>query len=445
MEVLFFRNFSKRDNSTKQPNDENGELREVRLKGQCDVRSPMFFLTGCDDYVYCKAWNMYYFIHRIGYDIDGAQYVYCNIDYLATWKAQIMASNAFVKYSSSNYSSLLIDDRVGMLSDIDIKVDDSEPSLFTTTPSYILTVVGEGGVECIIPTDPNIIPATLYQKTATDLISALCIQWSDAQSCMLELLEIPIAVGADYQANPAYVGKIDVGSRACKNQYFNELREELTTVLHIPESYKDFRLFTFVNLFLYLPMVGVVELDLHDFAPDPTALNRQVIINAVANVMTGQISYSLKNKEGVVVSTYTGTFGRKLPINASSPRDVIGAVTHLASAAADIGSGNKSGAFGEIVKSMTSSVHFKGSVIGSFGGGFGEYLGTNYMLALCEHKSRIEPSNLTDLIGRPCAKVLNLSELTGYVETVGFSIDIVALDADRQAINRLMDNGVYLE
>lgn len=445
MEVLFFRNFSKRDNSTKRPNDEDGELREVRLKGQCDVRSPMFFLTGADDYVYCKAWNNYYFIHRIGYDIDGAQYVYCNIDYLATWKEQILATNAFVKYSSSNYSSLLVDDRVGMLTDIDIKVDDSEASLFTTTPSYILTVVGEGGIECIVPSDPNIIPAMLYQKTATDLVSALCIQWSDAQACMLDLLEVPLAVGEDYLADPAYVGKIDVGSRHCTNQYFNNLLHELTTVIHIPESYKDFRLFKFVSMFLYLPMVGVVELDLQDFAPDPTALNRQVIIHAAANVMTGHISYSLKNSDGVIVSTFTGTFGRHLPLNASSPRDVIGAITHLASAAVDIESGNTSGAFGEIVKSMASSVHFKGSVIGSFGGGFGEYLGTNYMLALCEHKSRIEPSNLTDLIGRPCAKVLNLSELSGYVETIGFSIDIAALDADRQAINRLMDSGVYLE
>lgn len=442
MEVTLYKNFSKRHNSTKQV-DIQGTIKTVSLKEKCNVVNPSFFLADVEGYTYLKAWNLYYFINEIAYDINGAQYINCSIDVLGTWKAQILATSAFVKYSSSDYSALLNDDRVTMLADIDMKIDSSEASLFTTTPSYILTLVGEGGVQCVIPNDPNAIPALLYQESATDLVTALCIQWSDAQACMLELLEVPIPVGADYLPD-VYVGKVNLGQRSCKNQYFNESREELTSIIHIPESYKDFRLFSFVTMYLYLPQVGVVELDLHDYAPDPTELNRQVIIHAVANVLTGQISYALKNKEGVVVSTYTGTFGRRLPINASSPRDVISALTHIVSGISKIAD-NPSGAVADGVKAMTDAIHFKGSVIGSFGGGFGEYLGTNYILALAEHKSRIEPSNLTDLQGRPCAKVLPLANLTGYVETIGFSIDIDILDDFRQMINNAMDSGVYIE
>lgn len=444
MEVILYKNFSKRKNSTKQPLGVESVTKNLTLKGECDYIHPSFFLADVEGYVYLKAWNNYYFINGVAYDINGAQYITCTIDVLATWKAQILATNAFVKYSTNEYSPLLHDDRVAMLTDIDIKIDDSEPSLFTTTPSYILSVIGESGIQCVIPADPNIIQATLYQQSATDLIQALCIQWSDAQSCLLELLEVPIAVGADYTTD-VFVGKINTGNRACKSHFFNGSLEEATTIIHIPESYKDFRLFSFCNMYLYLPMVGVVELDLHDYCPDPTELNRQVIIHAVADVMTGHVSYSLKNKEGYIVSTYTGTFGRKLPINASSPRDVLSAITHLASGAVKASAGKSSGAIGDLITAMGDSVHFKGSVIGSFGGSFGEYLGTNYVLALAEHQSRIEPSNLADLKGRPCAKVVNLSTLTGYVETVDFSIDISALDEVKNMINTAMDNGVYLE
>lgn len=444
MEVKLWTDFSKRKNSTKQPQQSEYVTRQVTLKDDCSTMNPIFFLADTTIYSYLQWGDAYYFIDDVTLGINNSQYLTCSIDVLATWKNQILASSSFVKYSSSDYSNLLHDERVAMLTDIEIKIDDSETSLFTTRPSYVLSVVGESGVQCVIPSDPNIIQALLYQNTASDLVSALCIQWSDAQSCLLELLEIPIPVGADYTTD-VYVGKINMGSRPCKAQYFNGTLDELTTVIHIPESYKDFRLFSFCSLYLYLPMVGVVELDLQDFAPDPTELNRQVIIHAAANVLTGHVSYSIKNKEGCIINTFTGSFGRKLPINASSPRDVISAITHLASSATKLTAGNPADAIADIVRSMADNVHFKGSVIGSFGGGFGEYLGTNYILALAEHRSRIEPSNLTELRGRPCAKVTQLSNLTGYVETVGFSIDIASTQKIRELINESMDSGVYLE
>lgn len=443
MEILLF-NFSKRKNSTKQPNDSDGVAKQVNLKGECSMLNPSFFIADITGYTYIKAWNNYYFIDRVAYDINGAQYINASIDVLATWKAAILATRAFVVYSSSDYSSLLKDDRVAMLTDVDVIVEDSVESMFTTRPSYILSVVGEDGINCLIPNDPNVIPATLYQKQVSDLVSALCIQWSDAQSCMLELKEIPLPVGADYSLNPAHIGKIDIGSRNAMSQYFNSNLAEDFESIAIPVTYSDFRLFSFVSAHLYLPFIGVVEIDLEAFYPKPTS-SGLIKIHTVANPLTGSVVYTLKNGLDEMIHMFSGSFGRTLPINASKPSDIVGAVTHIISAASQVAPHTAEKVTSKVVQSMTDTVKFRGSVIGSFSGSFAEFAGTNFILGIEKHNSRIEPSNLTDVIGRPCSKVVQIGTLTGYVETSQFSIDISAISEVKDMINQAMDKGVYLD
>lgn len=445
--------FSKRLNSTKQPTAaqlEAGKKYEgLTLKDLTNIDNPKLKLAGATlneyayNYAYIHDWGRYYHIKSCDLRHEDIYHADLELDDLATFKAQILGTSAFVRYSSSDYSSFLIDDRVAMLTDVDISTV-TVASIFSTTPHYILSVVGENGVNCIIPSDPNIIPAILYQKQVSDLVAALCIQWSDAQSCLLDLIETPIAVGADYTAQPAYVGKIDIGDRACANQYFNAMREEQYETIAIPATYSDFRLFKFVNAVLYLPFVGTVELDLSAFYPHPDS-SGLVKIHTIANPLTGSIVYTLKNGVDEIVASYTASCGRKLPINASSPRDVIGAITHIISAAGAVASGQSATAISQTVAAIGDAVKFRGSTIGSFAGSYGEYAGTDFVLAVEKHNSRIEPSNLTDYVGRPCGKVRSLTGLSGFVQTQGFSIDINANSDVIRSINRKLDAGIYIE
>ena len=447
-------NFSKRMNSTKQPTAAQlaaGKKKTIYLKDITNIDNPEIRLSGATEadyaytYAYIKEWDRFYHIKTADLRHDDIFKISCELDDLATYKSQILATEAFVKYSSSDYSSYMIDDRVAMLTDIDVTVNDINQSPFRTTPSYVLTVVGESGVQVLLPSDPNVIPGTLYSQSVTDLVAALCIQWSDAQNCLLELKEIPMNLASDYTAQPAYVGKIDVGDRPALNPYFNDLLYDQTVMIHIPVTYNDFRLYKFVNASLYLPYVGTVEIDLDAFYPDPSALNQHVIINTVINPLTGSVCYSLKNDSGAIVATYSGAFGRSIPINASSPKDAVGAITHIISAAAGIASGHAASAISESINAMTDAVRFRGSTVGNFSGSFAEYLGTYFILTVEKHKSRIEPSNLTDFAGRPCGKVTSLSGLTGYVQTEGFSIDLSVNSDVIKSINSKLDAGIYIE
>lgn len=447
-------NLSKRLNSTKQPTAAQlaagKTFNNVTLKEITNIDNPVLKLAGASDndyaynYAYIHDWGRYYHVKTADLRHEDIYSAKLELDDLATYKAQILATSAFVLYSSSDYSDLLIDDRVAMLTDVDITIDNSNSSPFSTTPSYLLTVVGEQGVQVLKPSDPNVIPATLYQQTVSDLVAALCIQWSDAQSCMLELKEVPMNIGSELTLN-GYVGKIDVGSRPALNPYFNDLLYDQTVMIHIPVTYNDFRLFKFVTAHLYLPFVGVVEIDLQAFYPDPTAVNQHVIIYAAVNPLTGSVVYSLKNDDGEIVATYSGSFGRTIPINASSPRDAIGSIQHIMSAAAGIGSGRPATAIAESINAITDAVHFRGSTVGSFSGSFGEYIGTNYILSVEKHNSNIEPSNLNAFAGRPCGKVRSLAGLTGFVQTQGFSIELPANSDVVKSINSKLDAGIYIE
>lgn len=452
MNVTFLQ-FSKKVNSTKTPTAEDlaagVKLTNVVLKESTNIDNPTLIIDGTSqnlyayNYLYIHEWGRYYFIDTCDLRHNEIFTCKCSLDDLATYKSQIQATTAFVAYSSSDYSALLNDNRVAMLTDVDI-VDASDASIFTTSPSYLLSVVGEDGINVIVPSDPNIIPAQLYQKSATDLVTALCIQWSDAQSCLLELKEVPLSVGSSYSLSPAHVGKIDIGSREAVNQYFNGLKKEDFASITIPVTYNDFRLYSFVEAHLYLPFVGTVEIPLQSFYPDPTS-SGIVKIHTIANPMTGSVGYTLKNGSDEIISCYTGSFGRSLPINTSSPRDVISAVTHIVSAGAALAESKAATAISESISSMTSAVKFKGSVVGSFGGSYGEYLGTDFVLTVEKHKSNIEPSSLTALCGRPCGKVRSLTGLTGFVQTVDFSINLAVNKSVIESINSKLDAGIFIE
>ena len=457
MKLYVFSSFSKRKNSTKQPAlSQAAKSYDVYLKVETDYDSPTFEIRDSAQtfpvytYAYLQDINRYYFISSVRQRNANCWEIVCELDFLATYKTVIQATSAYVVYSSTDYSLLIPDERVNMLSDSVDYVDDNTESIFTDTPKYLMSIVGKTGIHTLLLSDPNTIPASIYGASESDLVDALCIQWTDAQSCLLNLREVPVNVSSTYTANPAYIGKWDAGSRAALSYFDNGYLVESNKTIEIPETYHDFRLYKFVEMHLYLPNVGVVQLDIQDFVPDPTVdEGRNIHIHTVANVETGQLSYSLSNDYGDIVATYTGAFGRSIPLNASTSRDIIGGLTSIIAGAAAVASGlpalAKTAGIVAASNSFADALHGKHSTIGSFNGGYGEILGTNFVLVVQKHLSNIEPENLRAIEGLPCAKVRSLAGLSGYVQTSGASVSVNANSAVIDNLNSALDAGIYIE
>ncbi len=455
MEIKLWDNFSKRRNSTKAPSsDDVPVIRSAVLKDGCSKTHPSFFIQGIAEYTYVQAFGRYYFVDNVEYDINDAEWLHCSIDVLATWKAEILATSAFVSYSTSDYNSYIIDDRIAQK--VTIGVDyDSESDIFSTSNKcYIISTVNNdplyGGITSYAIDDTALRDITGLLLNDDSLWDSLMAIFGDIGSSIIACREVPVSreAFATTQGADVHIGNYNTQIFG----YVTDGRLEDTCILNIPHRYSDFRRVSMTRYMLALPFIGVVDIDAAELV-DETSLQ----IEMQANAITGVINYSVY-VNNALLNTYAGSFGRMIPVG-SSTTDVMGTIQGYTAAAGSVIGGVMAGMKGSIPgqlmsicgliagvsKSTVAEFTKDFSVVGGFGGGFGEYIIQNYYIIEYTHDSQTEPSELTTLYGRPLHKVVQLNSLTGYVETVGFSINIDELQSVRDMINTAMDSGVYLE
>ena len=94
--------FSKRSNSTKQP-DTSGTDFSVSLKAATSYENPTFILnySGTFEYNYMQWGSWYYFVTSVTQLRNDLLEINCKLDVLATFKSEIGATNAFVLYDTA--------------------------------------------------------------------------------------------------------------------------------------------------------------------------------------------------------------------------------------------------------------------------------------------------------------------------------------------------------
>ena len=81
MQLLLFKNFSKRRNSTKQVDDSTGIVTDVVLKQGTSIESPVFLIQGIDlDVNYAKFNNHYFYIDDIVVGNNNIYELHCSQD-----------------------------------------------------------------------------------------------------------------------------------------------------------------------------------------------------------------------------------------------------------------------------------------------------------------------------------------------------------------------------
>lgn len=97
MELILYKNFSKRKNSTKQPGTVTRSL-TVQTKQPTNLESPTFVITAPVDLDvnYCKFADHYYFVDDIVLSVKGYYEIRCSQDVLATHKSEILAYEGFI-------------------------------------------------------------------------------------------------------------------------------------------------------------------------------------------------------------------------------------------------------------------------------------------------------------------------------------------------------------
>lgn len=492
MQVEFWGSeFKKRKNSTKVP-DVSGVVKEVVIKGnfgfenqfqstKCSIVAPSFFVTGASGYGYCKAWDNYYWITNISFDIDGAEYIECKIDVLASWASFIKESTFFIDRCAdpSYYNPDIFDEAISIESGGEVS-NSARSQVFTERGGcYLVTVMGRSttGINTFaFDSVPGTLFNPMYAIGSTGAYDdPLLEQLDTVVDGFNQLFKALLCDPSKYitavkfapfpesffpnQFEQIYVGWLEAGGMARKLPMSTYWERSIS--INKPTSiYSDFRRTdgrcSMYNI--YLPGVGTVDLT-------PDVMELSLTADLTMNIQTGDVHYNLK-AGGSTIGTYDGCVYTDIGFAGSSVNS--GAIAQTAGGVGTaIGSSAKKDWVShdngisselEVIKEAKPLMFMGGAIAAIHGageamkaqaslaspmGGGSAVWGDPDIIVSCVQKHTGE--FLTNDYGRPCCKNLKIGDLSGFVRCANASIDISSTDSIRGEINAFLNTGFFVE
>lgn len=479
IEIMVYSGFSKRTNSTRVP-DVAGQRVTVALKDEISIDNPVLLYqslaTDWLDWVYCyiPSLKSYYFVSDITSVRNGVWRISLTLDALATYREQILATTALVLYSQRNYNAMLLDSRVpSQTNAITIHNRSNLIGMDKNGTTIIICMSdshtgsnlgGMASAYSVNTANINLIRDGLHALYNNDeLANKIKNAYRSPFDAFLSAYWIPFKATsfggsseritiADYQFGNGYV---------ISTPYV-----EIDQVVEIPHAYTDFRAAEpFSAYSLRLPCVGTVSLP-----ADICARNSSITISGRYDYM-GNISYNLRTQSDGTFASFGGNCSIQLPISVAATGNGMGVVQGIGEALSGAATFATGAAMAGIGARTRNGLQVAGGFMSAAGGAASVAMGLSnainsasqkmylsrgtlsggaagaddYIDVCCNYHPSADVSELGAVIGRPCNKVLPLSSLTGFVQTSGASVDIAAELEVRNAINNLLDGGIYVE
>lgn len=334
--------------------------------------------------------------------------------------------------------------------------DDNTPGDYDHTSDP----VPEPDLPSVSVTDSGLV--TLFAPTESQLKSLANYLWSDAFSldnfkkmlnnpmdCILGLTIVPVNVPRG-SAREITVGNIvtTVSCDICPTQYVKVDCGTFTFDRHsMTNSYLDYAPYS--KCYLYLPFIGVQEINIDDFMQSTMHVVYHV------DILTGAMFCYVMRGDSVMY-TYMGQCAENVPLSSSSYSNTIGSIMSAAAsivgvasmaatggATAPVASGLLAGATtstANAVSSLKPSVAHSGSV----GGGAG-IMGVNYPYLIFNTPHVSIPSQQRHYTGYPSNQIVKLSALKGFnvVQAINLSVS-GANDSEMNEIESILKGGVIL-
>ena len=482
--TIYCGKIAKRRNSTLQPTLTDSY--DVLLKSPTSLHTPTFTISaGSFDYNYLKWGDRYYFVTDVVSKNNSLWEVSAVCDVLATFKADILASTQFVSYSSLQSSIWLPDTRIPLQKNANVSQSVSTMNfLFTAGGFYVLAAVGEGGCEVYV-TDISSLSAMIQDLSqwASDLETAIFGSlpfptpsdeteatanlysvmmktgvignaYTDAPSCIRSCIWVPffIANFSDGGGTTIKLGAYDTGATAyrCKTSPVTN-----TVSVNIPWHYNDWRRATCEEVYLYLPLVGLVNV------PSDENINETTItVEWSATATDGCIAYRI-TAGNQVIGSYGASCAVNYPIGISqqaSAGEIVqaafaGTQKTVSSGIRAAESGNVSAiadtafsAISGVYDTINTAMTRHNSCIGGIGGGAGVGLSLDLKCFTVSHPTVVNPADMVATMGYPTMKPVTLSALSGYCQCANAHVGATGAEAQELTeIDALLNSGFYIE
>lgn len=471
MNIIGYKAFYKRENSTKRPSGNSTTYSNVVLKEGTSIHSPTFILQGIDTNVNYVEWTpdgtytRYYYVRDIVLQHRDIYEVMCDIDLLATHRTDIGGTYAYIEYASDSMNRYIPDVRQTANPISRLYSNTSASSPFSVgDETYILGIIGSSSDTTPFSNFYAIPEEELASLAELDnnIIAQLISRFSSAAEAIVALYTVPMSMfhfSTGVPRKTVYIGEVNSGATAYP---INNVYETFDMSLSLPSDYltnvtgfRRLQPFT-EEIKLYLPFVGYINISPSDIVGDEF-----VYIKAIVNYTTRDITYYVASRTSSIgvdhpLGVYSGKIGATRPIvgfhDQSMLMDVgmgVGGALATATIAATT-KGLSTVAFsamtaGSITNAMKSLVSNTASQAGGFASGGMEYVAPNTRIYIRYREPIQGVSDYTDTIGQPYCECDNISNHSGYIQCRGASIDCDAYANDRTTINTYLNNGFYYE
>lgn len=494
MPTIYFGSVSKRKNSTLQPTLSSSY--DCIIKQPCSIDNPTFVIQDSSfsmAFNYAKWDNTYYFIDSIVSVRNDIWEVSCVIDVLATYKTEILASTQYVCYSSIAGNTWLADTRIPVLKSTTVSKATASMGIFNTTGFYVLSVVGKTGCETfcvnkstltgliseiqnwqddginnIVNNLPSAPSGSSTTEDALDTLSGVLIglqeastrtgfignAFSNAPACIRSCIWVPFNL-SDFSggSHAIWLGNYDTTKAGF------ELNGSPTTgsvSVNIPWHFSDWRRGYCEDVYLYLPLVGMVGL-----SSDSLTHASSITVKYSATGTDGTVCYQVISGNEIIGS-YGGQCSANYPIGINQQASAGEVVTSVANGASKMVNAaiNSSvspisaaavagGVAIEGVKAGYETLNIANSThltcIGGIGGGAGVGLDLSITCYTVAHDTVVAPADMKDTMGLPTMKAMALSTLTGYCQCANAHVAAPAMGAELDAIDLYLNSGFYIE
>lgn len=482
---LYVMFISKRHNSTLQPS--GGTEYDVFLKQDTSIINPTFIIDSNNlnlnvNYCRCTDTGRYYFIRDIICRNDHIYELVCEIDVLASFKAQITAKTANIMYAADSNANI-VDKRIPIQAGLSVSESAAGmPTSLTptTTGLVVLGIMGSGSVGNYVLSDSG----KLYDlmdgfdnwwtgqmpASWTDVMESLknmmegfkqMVYSGGAPNCLHSAIALPVTGDASILGSnePLYLGGYPcktAGGADIEGLKINTRISNTSATVNIPWVHTGWRRHApYSNLYLYVPFFGNFSLPTNDLVNDSS-----LVCEFSLNYTSGDLSMSVKgnvsDKKVIVASTNIAMqllFGSSgVSLTNQLKAGVTGAIGVGVAAAVTLATGGSAApvfaAGGAMYANVAASTFDAvNSAVAEGGGGGGSMSGlTRVIQCTClTRQLSDEPANLAPRMGIPFFKADTIGNHSGYVQTDAFDMDGSCTSQERTLINNLMNSGVFIE
>jgi len=458
MNVTFFSDFSKRRNSTKRPS--GGVTYDVVFKAGTSVESPAFLIHAdpgtIRSFTYAKMGGHYYFIDDIILMRENSAEIRCSQDVLATYKTDIGAYEGFVARSSHTYDRYIDDGAISRKYTASHRSRTvGQLSGWSSTGTYLIRVVGgNANSSSALGISTYAVPADKIRTLLNFMFNEANEGWGDMLSdVVVKAFFNPFQYIVSLVWMPFDISKFDRGQGSevvwfgwwssgvsCMKVTGHTLYT--STSVSLPTgSYSDFRDYSanWTTYDMYLPGLGTVPCS-RSIAGDALDITYDVDI-ATGNA---QIRVFDQSDPAALVATYSAALGVNVQIGQSATN-----LEAVAASALDVAevAANPANAINlqndvSIIKGLSAVAQPMNSILGSHGNMSALLNNPSVVISMIQSDSCEIP---LEYAGRPLYQKKTLSSIPGYIQCVGASVPLNALESDRAEVNSYLNGGFYYE